>query len=145
MLPKTLYDNITVEPLQPSSTSLESNTKTFIKPVRKCKWFYWVRGMRYHACFQVVDGNYTHLLKRVSCEQMGLVQCTNTVRSDSILVEFPEAFQGLGCLLEEYHISTDLSVFSVFHPPNRVPHSKRVPLRRELDHISLSPMSQQFG
>ena len=133
VLPKTLYDKITAKPLQPSSPRLQSYTKTCIKPVVKCKLFYWVRGKEHHTCFQVVDGNYTPLLGRVSCEQMGLVQRINTVRSDSILYEFPEAFQGLGCLPKEYHISIDPSVPPVVHPPRRVPHSKREPLRRELN------------
>ena len=135
VLPKTLYDKITVKPLQSSSAKLESYAKTCIKPVGKCELSCWVLGKKYQACFQVVNGNYMPLLGRVSCEQMGLIQRINTVRSESILDEFPEVLQGLGCLPGKYHISIDPSVPPVVHPPRRVPHSKREPLRRELDRM----------
>ena len=66
---------------------------------------------------------------------MGLIQRINAIESVSILDEFPEVFQGLGCLPGKYHISVDASVPLVVHPPRRVPHSKRVPLKRELDRM----------
>ena len=66
---------------------------------------------------------------------MGLIQRINAIESVSILDEFPEVFQGLGCLLGEYHISVDPSVPPVVHPPGRVPHSKRVPRKKELDRM----------
>ena len=96
-----------------------------------------MRGERYQVCFQVVDGDYMPLLflGRSSCENMGLIQRINAIESVSILDEFPEVFQGLGCLLGEYHISVDPSVPPVVHPPRRVPHSKRVPRKKELDRM----------
>ena len=94
-----------------------------------------MRGERYQVCFQVVDGNYMPLLGRSSCESMGLIQRINAIESVSILDEFPEVFQGLGCLPGKYHISVDASVPPVVHPPRRVPHSKRVPLKKELDRM----------
>ena len=92
-------------------------------------------GERYQVCFQVVDGNYTPLLGRSSCENMGLIQRITAIESVSILDEFPEVSQGLGCLPGKYHISIDSSVPPVVHPPRRVLHSKRVPLKKELDRM----------
>ena len=66
---------------------------------------------------------------------MGLIQRINAIESVSILDEFSEVFQGLGCLLGKYHISVDPAVRPVVHPPRRVPHSKRVPLKKELDRM----------
>ena len=51
------------------------------------------------------------------------------------LDEFPEVFQGLGCLPGKYHISVDPSAPPVVGPPRRVPHSKRDPLKKELDRM----------
>ena len=74
-------------------------------------------------------------LGRSSFENMGLIQCVNAIESDSILDEFPEVFQGLGCLPGIYHISVDAFVPPVVHPPGRGPHSKRDPLKKELDRM----------
>ena len=83
----------------------------------------------------MVDGNYIPLLGRSSCEKMGLIQRINAIESVSILNEFPEVFQGLGCLPGKYHMSVDASVPPVVQPPRLVPHSKRVPLKIELDRM----------
>ena len=53
----------------------------------------------------------------------------------AIFDEFPEVFQGLGCLPGKYHISVDPSAPPVVSPPRRVPHSKRDPLKKELDRM----------
>ena len=137
VLPKAAYDKITTKPLQLSTARLESYSKTCIRPVGKCELPCWVRGKRYHVCFQVVDRNYMPLLSRSSCENMGLIQRVNAIESDSILDEFPEVFQGLGCtcLPGIYHISVDPFVPPVVHPPRRVPHSKRDPLKKKLDRM----------
>ena len=66
---------------------------------------------------------------------MGLIQDINVIESGSDLDEFPKVFQGLGCLPGKYHISVDPSAPPVVGPPRRVPHSKRDPLKKELDRI----------
>ena len=135
VLPKTVYDKITTMPLLPSLARLESYSKTCIKPVGRCELTCWVRGHKHQVLFQVVDGSYTPLLGRESCEQVGLEQRISTIGSKGILDEFPEVFQGLGCLSGKYHISVDPSVQPVVHPPRRIPHSKRDPLKKELDRM----------
>ena len=110
VLPKAAYDKITTKPLQSSSEKLESYTKTRIKPVGKCELPCWVGGEEYQVCFQVVDGNYVPLLGRETCEKMHLIQRINAVKDNSILDEFPEVFQGLGCLPGKYHININPSV-----------------------------------
>ena len=135
VLPKTVYDKITTMPMLPSLTRLESYSKTCIKPVGRCELTCWVRGHKHQVLFQVVDGSYTPLLGRESCEQLGIVQRISTIRSKGILDEFLEVFQGLGCLPGKYHISIDPSVQPVVHPPRRIPHSKRDPLKKELERM----------
>ena len=135
VLPKAVYDKITTIPLLPSSARLESYTKTCIKPVGRCELTCWVRGHKHQVLFQVVDGSYTPLLGRESCEQLGLVQHIGTIGSKNILDDFPEVFEGLGCLPGKYHISINPSVQPVVHPPRRIPHSKRDSLKKELDRM----------
>lgn len=117
VLPKTVYDKITTMPLLPSLARLESYLKTCIKPVGRCELTCWVRGIKHQVLFQVEVGNYTPLLGQESCEQLGLVQRINTTESKGILDEFPEVFQGLGCLPGKHHISIDPSIQPVIHPP----------------------------
>ena len=144
VFPKTVYDKITTIPLLPSSARLESYSKTCIKPVGKCELTFWVRGHKHQSLFQVVDGSYIPLLGRASCEQMGLIQRINTIGNKSILDEFPEVFQGLGCLPGKYHISIDPSVPPIIVPRRRVPHSKRDPLRKELDRMENVGIIEKF-
>ena len=106
-----------------------------MKPVGKCELPCWVRGEEYQVCFQVVDGNYVPLLGRETCEKKHLIQRINAIKLNSILDEFPEVFQGLGCLSGKYHININPLVLPVVHPPRRVPHSKREPLKKELDRM----------
>ena len=72
---------------------------------------------------------------RSSCENMGLIQGINAIESGSILDEFPEVFQGLGCLPGKYDVSVDTSVPPVVPLPGRVPHSKRDSLKKKLDRM----------
>ena len=88
---------------------------------------------KYQVCFQVVDGNYVPLLSRETCEKMHLIQRINAIKDNSILDEFPEVFQGLGCLSGKYHININPLVPPVVHPPKRVPHSKREPVKKVLN------------
>ena len=122
-------------PLLPSLARLEIYSKTCIKPVGRCELTCWVRGHKHQVLFQIVDGSYTPLLGRESCGQVSLAQRISTIGSKGILDEFPEVFQGLGCLPGKYHISIDPSVQPVVHPPRRIPHSKRDPLKKELDRM----------
>ena len=92
-----------------------------------------MRGEEYHVCLQVVDGNYVPLLDRETCKKMHLIQRINAIKENSILDEFPEV--GLGCLSGKYHININPLVSPVVHPPRRVPHSKREPLKKEMDRM----------
>ena len=77
------------------------------------------------------------LLGRSSCKNMCLIPGINAIESGIDLDEFAEVFQGLGhgCLPGKHHISVDPSAPPVVGPPRRVPHSKRDPLKKELDRM----------
>ena len=133
VLHEAAYKKITTKPLQASSAKLESYTKTRIKPVAKSELPCWVRGEKYQVCFQVVNGNYVPLLGRETCGKMHLIQRINAVKDNSILDEYPEVFQGLGCLPGKYHININPSVPPLVHPPRRGPHFKKKELDRMVE------------
>ena len=135
VLPKTIYDQITSEPLKPSNARLETYAETHIRPVGKCDLICKVWGNKYNVPFQVVDENFAALLGRASCEEINLIKRVDQVRSDSILKEFPNVLRGMGCLPGDYHITLDSSVTPVVHAPRRVPHAKRDKLKQELDRM----------
>ena len=51
VLPKTIYDQITSEPLNPSNARLETCAKTHIRPVGKCDFICKIRGKKYNVPF----------------------------------------------------------------------------------------------
>ena len=75
------------------------------------------------------------LARLESCFKTCIRPAESAIENGSILDEFPEVFQGLECLPGKYHISIDPSVLPVVRPFRRVSHSKRDPLKKELDRI----------
>ena len=75
------------------------------------------------------------LARLESCFKTCIRPVESAIENGSILDEFPEVFQGLECLPGKYHISIDPFVLPVVRPFRRVSHSKRDPLKKELDRI----------
>ena len=71
---------------------------------------------------------------------------SKTVINDSILTEYADVFEGLGCLADPYHIEIDPTAQPVIHPPRKVPVTLREPLRLELERMVeeniLAPVSE---
>ena len=57
------------------------------------------------------------------------------VFQDTVLREYPDVFEGLGCLAGDYRIQIDASVRPVVHPPRRVPCALREDIKGELTHM----------
>ena len=135
VLPKSLYDKISSESLDSTTVKLESYSKTFIRPIGQCSLTGENRGKKHRLCFQVVNGDYTPLLGRVTCEEMGLIQRVNYVNIETLMKDYADVYSGLGCLPGEYHITVDPDIPPVVHPPRRIPHAKRSKLKQELDRM----------
>ena len=64
----------------------------------------------------------------------------------TILREYGDVFQGIGCFDGKFHIDIDPKVKPVVHPPRRVPFALRDPLKKELDSLAdrgiIEPVSQ---
>lgn len=107
VLSKSLYDKITTKPLEPTKVRLESYSKTFIKPMGQCSLTVENRGKKHSLCFQEVSGNYTPLLGRVICKEMGLIQRVNYVNIEALMKDYADVYSGIGCMPGEYHITVD--------------------------------------
>lgn len=57
--------------------------------------------------YELVDGDVGAILGLVSCVTSGVVSRVNAVTSQSILGEFPDCFEGIGCLSRERKTAVD--------------------------------------
>ena len=100
----------------------------------------------FHVKFHVVDVEAPALLSAQTCKDMGLLARINSLQQHSILKsptdmgqgifdEYPDLFQGLGCLPGEHSIKLDPRVPPVVHPPRKVPVSLRGKIKDELERM----------
>ena len=77
--------------------------------------------------FKVISGKQKPLLSGHVCLKLGLISINNVCAVDavgsenSLLVQYKDVFEGLGCLQGDYHIDIDNSVPPVQHAPRRTP------------------------
>ena len=102
-------------------------------------------GNEHSSVFYVTDTTGPALIGLPSCCELGLVKLqyaigytiphSNQEMRNWILHEYGDVFKGIGRFSGEYHIEVDTSVPPVIHPPCRVPHALRKPLRQELNSL----------
>ena len=104
------------------------------------------KGKVFHVRFHVIEIEAPSLLSAQTCKEMGLLARIHSLQQhniperptdldQSILVEYPDLFQGLGCLPGEHTIKLDPSVPPVVHPPRKVPVSLKEKIKDELDRM----------
>ena len=89
----------------------------------------------YPVEFQVADlQSTTPILGVLTSQELGLVKRMHTVNTEQqdILNNYPDLFEGLGCLPVEHHIELNERVQPVIHPPRRVPEPIRSRVTKEL-------------
>ena len=91
----------------------------------------------YPVEFLVVDIKHTTpILGVLTSQEMGLVQRMYTVNTDleqrNVLNNYPDLFEGLGCLPVEHHIELNEAIKPVIHPPRCVPEAIRSRVTKEL-------------
>ena len=75
----------------------------------KCQWLH----------FKIIEGTQNPLLSRETCSNMGLItvnlvnQVTVDQKTDGLVREYNDVFDGLGCLEGQYHIDVDTAVTPV--------------------------------
>ena len=104
------------------------------------------KGKVFHVKFHVIEIEAPSVLSAQTCKEMGLLARIHSLQQhnipecptdldQSILVEYSDLFQGLGCLPGEHTIKLDPSVPPVVHPPRKVPVSLKEKIKDELDRM----------
>ena len=103
----------------------------------------WHKRSTQTLTFNVIDGEYQPILSLNTSIAFGIVllqdcdvlSLTISSRSNAILEEFKDVFEGLGELPGEYKIITDETVKPQVHPPRRVPIAVRPKIKEKLDEL----------
>ena len=91
------------------------------------------KGNQHTRRFEIVDDDLCPILGLESSGVLGIVRRFNEISTADLLDEYPEVFEGIGCLQEEHQISLNPSVKPVIHPQRRIPLSITDKLKQELD------------
>lgn len=145
--------------LKPSSTRITAYGGTTVQHYGTCSLTLHHRRQRLRCSFHVVNTTGPIILGLPTCQSLGLVTLNyslnigdaeddappdpqpsykpqgNAAAKTSLLAEFPECFEGIGCFEGEYRITLDPTVPPVVHPPRRVPVALQEPLKKELDRL----------
>lgn len=133
VLPLAIAQKVQAD-IQPSSAGLTSYTQHRINNVGRTKLTLSHNNVdKGEVWFELVDTNLPPILGLTSCINLGLIQRIDAINSQTIISEFPDCFQGMGCLSREHHISTDPDVRPTINSPRRVPLSMTDKVKTELE------------
>ena len=135
VIPQWQYHQMCKDPLQPSSASLVVFGGHKLRTCGRAKIPCQQKDVHYLIEFEVIDHGVTNILGLVTCIEMNLVQCIDTVSKDHVTLfeQYYDVFEGLGCITDvRYHIRTDPTKTPVIHPPHRVPITLRPKIQAEL-------------
>ena len=108
--------------IEPSSTGLTSYSQHRIENVGRTKLtLSHSNTVMGEVWFELVETTLPPILGLLSCVSLGLVQRVDAVSPESIIAEFPDCFEGMGCLSREHKISIDPEVKPVVNRPRKVP------------------------
>ena len=90
------------------------------------------------------------MLSKNACKLLGVIKFVNVVKppsfltqsneAESVILNYPDVFDGLGCLDGKVRLKIDKDVCPVAHPPHKVP----VVLRERLGE-ELNDMEKKWG
>ena len=76
-------------------------------------------------------------LIKVLQESIRSVQAEQTVvMKESLLEQYLQVFEGIGCMPGNYHLTIDSSVKPVVHPPRKIPLSMKGKVEAELQQLT---------
>lgn len=139
-LPKSLYDQISEQPLMSSKARLIGYFGQKQRPCGKAILEVEYKNKLYSVEFQVVDAQVVPVLGLTTSTELGLIKRLYTLnieksadgKPEAILDEFKDVFKGLGCLDYEYDIKVDETISPVIHAPRRVAFALRDQLKAQL-------------
>jgi len=107
------------DPLQPSSASLIAFGSHKLHNCSKVKIPCQHKDNNYLVKFEEIDHNALNILGFLTCIEMNLVQCIDTVGNNQgdMFEQYHNVYKGLGCVTDvQYHIRIKTPVI---HPPCR--------------------------
>ncbi|XP_044179125.1 uncharacterized protein K02A2.6-like [Acropora millepora] len=122
---------------------------TTVKPIGHCK----VKmtnpknGRRYLVNFEVLPNSSTPILGSKAIQQMKLIKVLQenigsvqaelaVVTKESLLEQYLQVFEGIGCMPGNYHLTIDSSVKPVVHPPRKIHLSIKGKVESELQRLT---------
>lgn len=100
------------------------------------------KSRQIRAQLLIVDISVQPILSLTACIKLNLVKRVFVLRSsdtlniqDSLMEEYKDCFEGLGCLPGLHKIHVDKSVTPVVHPCRKIPFALREKLKDELAHM----------
>lgn len=91
--------------------------------------------------FFVIDTNSPSILGLEGCTKLDIIRkvnninCGSLMKSKEILNEYPEVFEGIGCLNKNHHITIDKNVHPCVHPPRKIPFPLQEIFKKTLDQM----------
>lgn len=156
------------QPMQKANSRLRTFSGHVIHPIGKVQLKCHHKRQDYWLEFQVIEQDAQTIIGAQSCKRLGLIKRVHNVQNvtestdnpktddkgkpqkepskslPEILREYPDVFQGLGCLPGEHKIQLDPRVKPVVHPPRKVPLAIRDKVKEELDRMEeLGVVSRQ--
>lgn len=138
IIPKKHLNDIGVKEsdLTRSAVNLKGYSGDKIPVLGKCNLKVQCKGRPYILKFIIADVNSPPILGRSSCVELDLIKQVMEVKKETqenkILTEFPDVFQGVGCLPGEYKIQINENVQPVVHPPRKLPIALRESVKNKL-------------
>lgn len=130
---------VQVNDLLPTGTRLINYSGQNLKVLGKCQLKVICKNKPYIAKFIIVDVDSPPILGKKSCVEMNLVRRIFTIHKQnklvSILDEYPEVCEGMGCLPGEYRIRLTSDARPVVHAPRKLPIALREDVKRKLNEM----------
>lgn len=128
VLSKTDYRKLKLkDPLQKADVALRSYSGHKIQPEGMITLPLTCNNREHSVQFYIVETRSQSVLSGETSEKIGLIK-----RINGLEAEYPEVFEGLGCLPGTYHIKIDPNVTPVVQPPKRIPISLKKKVKEEL-------------
>lgn len=125
--------------LLPTATRLISYSGQNLKVLGKCQLKVNCKNKPYIAKFIIVEVDSPPVLGKKSCTEMNLVRRIFAIDKQNkpicILDEYPDVFEGMGCLPGEYRIQLTQDARPVVHAPRKLPVALRDDVKRKLDEM----------
>ena len=127
-------------PIQPEATQLRCYDNTVINTLGQCTLQCSYQSNTHLLEFKVIDGDHKPLLSGTTCMDLGLITvhtvCKMTDKSNKLIEQYNDVFEGLGCMGDPYHIEIDNTIAPVQHVPRRVPVAMKEPLKLKLAELT---------